>query len=376
MAAAPGSTGIALDYDDARARLTEAFVAAEQAVAGGTGSAADAVAAFGARVFASAAQSYREALLGCALARALDPRADIHLPYAAHGERAFNGRTLDERVINPFLKERNVPSSKGPYLAAFRRSVRFVPATGDGLRDRAGYEAMLAYIAALEAADANGVEALLYDLCTRFVQLRDRSLVPLVRLIRMSLDQQGAIVAGLLASRSGGRFPVFITAAMLEALRDRFALPWTIAVQGINTADAASGAGGDIVVRDNRSDVVVMAIEVTERPIDRSRIVSTFTSKIAIDRIPEYLFLYTDAEPDAEARRAAFGYFAQGHDILFLQVEAWVRNCLGIVGAAGREGFIARLLDHLNTPEVPSALKQRWNELAGAVAAGTGAPPA
>lgn len=365
--------GIALDYDRARALLAEAFAAAERAVAAGSDGGLAEVAACGAKVFASASQSYREALLGCALARGLDPHIDIRLPYAAHGPRAFNGRTLDERVVNPFLKERSVPSSKGPYLAAFRRSVRYVPATGDGLRDRGGFEAMLAYLAVLEAADGAGIAALLRDLCMRFVRLRDRSRVPLVRLIRMSLDQQGAIVAGLLASRSGGRFPVFITAAMLEALRDSFALPWTIAVQGINAADAASGASGDIVVRDSRNDTVVIAVEVTERPIDKNRIVGTFTSKIAIDRITEYLFLYTDAEPDAEARRAAFGYFAQGHDILFLRIEEWVRNCLGIVGAAGREGFIQRLLDHLDTPDVPSALKQRWNELAGAVAAGT--PP-
>ena len=362
--------GASIDYDQARALIERVFAEVEDSTAESLEQSVASASEAGDRLFSGRVQSYREALLGCALIRVIDPTLDIRLPYVAHGDRAYNGRTLDERVINPFLKAHNIPSSKGPYLAAFRRSVRFVPATGEGLRDRAGYEAMLDWIAILESAAPDRAESLLRDLCFRFARLRDRSRVPLVRLIRMSLDQQAAVISGLLVTRSGGRFPVFFIAAMLEALRDRFVLPWDISVQGINTADAATGAGGDIEVHDRETGAIVMAIEVTERPIDRNRVVSTFTSKIAADRIPEYMFLYTNAEPDAEARKAAFSYFAQGHDILFLRVESWVYNCLGMVGASGREAFIRRFLDRLNSQEVPSALKQRWNELANIVAAG------
>lgn len=368
MARSGRSRGPSIDYDRARTLIEEIFAEVENAAAGASEQAAAAISEAGDRLFASAVQSYREALLGCALIRVIDPTLDIRQPYVAHGEHAFNGRTLDERVINPFLKAHNIPSSNGPYLAAFRRSVRFVPSTGGGLRDGAGYKAMLDWITALETANPDRAISLLRDLCFRFARLRDRSRVPLVRLIRMSLDQQATIIARLLRIHSGGRFPVFITAAMLEALRDRFALPWNISVQGINTADAATGAGGDIEVHDSKTGAMVMAIEVTERPVDRSRIVSTFASKIAAERIQEYMFLYTDVPPDPDARKAAFGYFAQGHDILFLQVESWVCNCLGVVGPSGREAFIGRFLDRLDSQEVPSALKQRWNELANVVA--------
>ncbi|MGQ9779186.1 MAG: hypothetical protein ACUVRM_04805 [Bacillota bacterium] len=77
-------------------------------------------------LFASTVQSYREALLGCAIARIVNPEIDIRSPYdKQQGPRAFSGRSLDEKVINPFLTERRIPCSRGPYLASFRKEYPF-----------------------------------------------------------------------------------------------------------------------------------------------------------------------------------------------------------------------------------------------------------
>jgi len=48
-------------------------------------------------------------LIGCALARLHDDEIDITKPYMNQGDDAFNGRTLDERVVNPFLQENEIP---------------------------------------------------------------------------------------------------------------------------------------------------------------------------------------------------------------------------------------------------------------------------
>jgi len=101
-------------------------------------------------IFNSKTQSYREVLLGCALIHLIDPAVNVRLPYINHGEGSFNGRSLDEYSINPFLQEQLFPCSKGPYLAAFRRSVKLLPETADGLRDKTGYFAMLDLLAVLE----------------------------------------------------------------------------------------------------------------------------------------------------------------------------------------------------------------------------------
>ena len=124
-------------------------------------------------VFASGTQAYREVLLGCILAKLEDPDIDVHKPYMAHGKHAFNGRTLDERVVNPFLHDRRVPCSRGPYLSTFRRNVAFVAATRRGLRDKEGYDALLHILRHTNEAGGAQVGALLRNVLTRFIELRD-----------------------------------------------------------------------------------------------------------------------------------------------------------------------------------------------------------
>lgn len=68
-------------------------------------------------VFSSGTQAYREALLGCFLAKLIDSATNVRKPYVSQGEDAFNGRTLDERVVNPTLQQRRVPSSRGHFSA-------------------------------------------------------------------------------------------------------------------------------------------------------------------------------------------------------------------------------------------------------------------
>ena len=48
---------------------------------------------------------------------------------------------------------------------------------------------------------------------------------------------------------SGGRFPVLLTVAMFQTIREAFGLDWEIDWQGIDVADRASEVGGDITIR-------------------------------------------------------------------------------------------------------------------------------
>lgn len=155
-------------------------------------------------LFVTKVQSYREALLGCAIARIVDPQIDLSLPYTEQGDNAFSGRSLDEQVVNPFLVLKKIPCSKGPYLAVFRRNVRFVPETAVGLKDKEGYQAFLAYLTELKQADDQHALHLLRYLLYRFVELREKSAVQLARLPRISLEQIKQLTEALLSRRSGG----------------------------------------------------------------------------------------------------------------------------------------------------------------------------
>lgn len=353
--------GRAVDYDDAGGLLEEEFANAERDfLADAPPGVPPHVAAAADRLFASRTQAFREALVGCALARITDPQINIRLPYVNQGDDAFNARTLDERVVNPFLQDRNVPCSKGPYLSAFRRNIRFEPETARGLRDRVAYAAFLEFVSALEAAAAEEARAHLRYLLRRFVQLRGESDIPLARIQRLSLEQYGVLADALLRTPSGGLLPVLLAVATFQTVRECFGLEWEIDWQGINVADRASGVGGDITVR--RGGRVVLAVEVTERPIDRARVVSTFNTKIAPHGIGDYLFFFSSAAPADEAYAVARQYFAQGHDISFLPVRDWLLHTLGTVGPRCRGTFTSAFLELLGRRETPANLKLAWNE--------------
>jgi len=260
---------IRIDIESAKTLLQSEFEQAESAYLQASPPVVDPLLREAADIlFTTRTQAFREALLGCALARVIAPDIDITLPYASHGSNAFNGRTLDEQVVNPFLVSRQIPCSRGPYLAVFRRSVRFTREMREGLRDKRGYDAFLRYIDALKQADPNHSRIILRYLLYRCVELRESSRVPVVALERMSLEQIAQIVANLLSRPSGGVLPVLIAVALVNTIKRVYRLAWRIEWQPSHVADRASGVGGDITVWDGEQ--IYLVIEVTEREVDRA----------------------------------------------------------------------------------------------------------
>lgn len=351
-----------LDYDKAKRLIEGVFVKAEVSVIQGSPpSIATSARSQIDTVFQSRTQAYREVLLGCIVARIQDIGINIRQPYVDQGPNTFSGRGLDERVINPFLQEKRIPCSRGPYLSVFRRSVRFDESTREGLRDKAGYDAFLAAIEHVESfeQDSELLDVLLY-LLYKFAELRESASVPLSRLQRISLQQYDDLVSGLLDTPSGGRFPVLLAVAAFTTIQQHFHLDWEVRWQGINVADAATGAGGDIsIVSGGRT---LMAAEVTERPVDRSRVVTTFNAKIAPATLEDYMFLIGSREPTAEAREQAQRYFPQGHDVNFVEIKKWIFMLLATVGSSGRSTFNKSLIGLLDGPDIPRGLKVAWND--------------
>lgn len=353
--------GRPIDYTVAQQVLDQEFANAEQDHAAGIPVAVPNEFALAVDLlFQSRTQAFREALVGCAIARIVDDLIDITSPYMKHGDTAFNGRTLDERVVNPFLRDRAIPCSVAPYLSALRRSIRFVPETAIGLRDQRAWDAMLKAVAFLQQANQQTARDYLRFVLYFFLDLRAAAQINLARINRLSLEQHENLIDCLLALPSGGLMPVLLSVAMFQTLNASFALNWNIEWQGINVADRIAGAGGDITISANEQ--TILAVEVTERTIDRARVVSTFTTKILPNAIDDYLFLFTIALPTAEARTVAQQYFAQGHEIGFLSVKTWIVNCLGIIGHQNRSLFVDNFLALLAGPDVPAALKVGWND--------------
>lgn len=316
-------------------------------------------AAFGA-VFASKTQSYREVLLGCALAHWLCPEVNIRLPYVKQGPDAFNGRSLDEQVVNPFLMSRQIPCSKGPYLATFRRNVRLDVSARAGLRDQAGYDAMLTVLDVIEGARGGEARWPVLCLLQKFMELRERSVIQLASVTRMSVEQYRVFLGALLHNQSGGLIPMLLTEAVFETLNRQFDCGWRIERQGINAADGATGAPGDITIY--KEGRIFKAIEVTERPIEETRVMTTFHTKISTSGVSDYLFVYTAAAPSDGAYEAAKLYFAQGYDINFVKLGNLAVSAFLAGDAGTRAVFMDVMLSLLQKPEVPAAVKTAWND--------------
>ncbi len=351
----------AIDYEAARETLQAAFALAETDFASGSRAAvppdlAQAVE----QLMKSGTQAYREVLIGCCLARILDTQIDIRLPYANQGDVAYNGRSLDEFVVNPFLQQHRIPSSRGPFLSVFRRSVTFTPEIRGGLRDKVGFDALLTFISALSDVEPRIASSYLRHLLTGFVALREASNIPLAHVQRLSIEQYETLLARLLQVPSGGRFPVILAVAMFQTVRKSFDLDWQIEWQGINVADRASDVGGDITVRSEGA--VVLSIEVTERPIDRARVEAIFNNKVLTHRLTDYIFFHGEVAPTSEARLLARRYFGQGHDISFVPIRQWLAYSLVTVGTRNRPEFTAQVIALLGEADIPASLKLAWNE--------------
>lgn len=359
-----------LDYARAHELLEENFPLAEQALLNRlVPDLADSARANCDILFTSKTQAYREVLLGCTIARLIDRTVDIRQPYIDQGPHAFTGRSLDERVVNPFLQDRRVPSSRGGYLSVFRRSVQFNESIRSGLRDKEGYDAFLAALSYLETVSSElDLLAFLRYMLYKFADLREAASVPLSRLQRISLSQYDTLITGLLATQSGGLFPVLLVVGMFETLKSAFGLAWEISWQGINVADAASKAGGDITI--SVDGQTILAVEVTERPVEKSRLVATFNNKITPAGLEDYLFFVGAAGTAPDARTQAHHYFAQGHEVNFVDVREWLLMSLATVGKAGRMIFNKQLMDLLETSNVPQAMRVNWNDNISALLSG------
>jgi hypothetical protein len=360
-----------LDYKKAEEILSSSFKSAEREVlTSSRGASKDSSLSNDLdAVFGSTTQAYREVLLGCLLARILEPAIDISKPYVGLGESAFNGRTLDEKVINPFLQNHSIPCSRGPYLSVFRRSVRFVPETRAGVRDKIGFDALLSSIDRIMATKDRGeLDQVFHELLLRFVELREAANVPISKIRQISVEQYGILFDGLLSFPSGGLIPTLLVVTTFKTIANSFNLDWGIEWQGINVADRAAGAGGDVTLSSNGK--TILAVEVTERPIDKTRVVATFNTKIAPQGIEEYLFLVSGSGPSEDAIGVARQYFAQGHEINFAHIRDWILMILSILGRTGRQDFTKEFLTLLEGNDVPTAVKVAWNDRVKALIAG------
>lgn len=311
------------------------------------------------RLFSSETQAYREALVGCALARVLDPEIDVRLPATEHGDNSFSGRSLADRVVTPFFRGKAVPISASPYLSSLRGGARFITGGEPRIqRDKDGFAALVSVVDYLRQLPDGEAREFLRFLLWRFVQLRETGNIALKQFAKPNLEQLGALIDGLSKVKSGGRFPAFLATAMFQTIGECHELGWEVEFQGINVADKFTGAVGDITIR--KDGEIVLGIEVTERAISKGRVTQTFDEKVSPTGLADYLFV-TTAKPDDEALSAARSYTAVGHEMNFVELRSWLISNLATIGPRCRALFQQKMLALVAGDGSTADLKVAWN---------------
>jgi SacI-like restriction endonuclease len=313
------------------------------------------------RLFLSETQAYRDALPSCVIARIVDPEIDIRLPATAYGEKAFSGRSLADKVVTPFLRDRSVPTSASPFLSALRGGAKFVRGSEPPRiqRDKAGFAALVDIVNYLHENNTETARNYLRYLLRRFIMLRESHNITLKRISKPNLEQLSRLIHGMLTVKSGGRVPPLLATAMFQTISQCHALGWEVEFQGINVADKASGAVGDITI--SKGGTVILGVEVTERSIDQARVTSTFNQKVGPSGLADYLFI-TTVSPEEGALAAARRYTGVGHEMNFVPLAEWLVHNLATVGPACRSMFQAKMIDLLSARGVPAEIRVAWND--------------
>lgn len=312
------------------------------------------------QIFASKTQAFREGLVGCAVAHILDPKIDIRYPATKYGDNSFSGRAVSETIIAPFLRAKRIPISVSPYLSALRGGAQFVKDKPPReLRDKAGWEALVDLVDYLKDLDEPSSRKYLTYLLRRFIRLRESTNILLKKTDRPNLELLSILTEELLKVKSGGRLPVVLAVAMFRTLSECHKLGWEVAFQGINVADKASGAVGDITI--TKAGSILLGVEVTERPVDSGRVELVFDDKVSPKGLTDYLFITTH-KPEPDAITKARGYTAVGHEMNFVDLHPWLIHNLSTVGPACRAIFQSHVIKQLEEEGIPADLKVAWND--------------
>jgi hypothetical protein len=226
-------------------------------------------------------------------------------------------------------------------------------------RDKDGYAALVEIVDYLRELDAETARNYLRYLLRCFIVLRESHNITLKRISKPNLEQLSHLIEGMLTVKSGGRIPSLLATAMFQTISECHSLGWEVEFQGINVADKASGAVGDITIR--KDGALVLGVEVTERPIDQARVTLTFNQKVSPSGLGDYLFI-TTAKPEDGALAAARRYTSVGHEMNFVPLAGWLVHNLATVGPVCRSLFQSNMIELLGAQGVPAEIRVAWND--------------
>ena len=168
----------------------------------------------------------------------------------ATADGRWDPRSFCSRVVVPWVRRNHdvLGRSSDPYVNNPLRRPRLDEGMGS-LSNRREWKALVAFLSELQSEGSqSAVEATLVR-CLKSIarRLSAQSVVyPVPR--RIGLGQLCGLLDRYLEVSDGGLRPMIVVTALMRTLGEAFSIFTRVETQGLNEADAASGAPGDVVV--------------------------------------------------------------------------------------------------------------------------------
>lgn len=317
------------------------------------------------QVFAAATQSYAKAAIVQTLGKAtmLGLNA-LTVQKGLDDDSAWDARTFARATFVPWNEEsRPFTHTADPYVSNPLRIPRFDAVARQKARDKDGFDALVALLTQIEAADSeqiarNNLVEVLVGL-RRF--LSDKSVeYPLP--LRASIETVIGAVERYLSEKSGGARLQAIVAALFNSLLAAGFRIKDVSAGHINAADAGTGRGGDVEFQGGDAR---FAIEVKDRPLTKDEFIASI-EKARVAEVSDLMFVVRSSLIlDANFENGYFSselrkQFSSGLNIYVERFDQFLKIVLSLIGESGRHGFLQEVGSSLENQSAQIGHKWAW----------------
>lgn len=273
------------------------------------------------RLVNSGLVSIRYAFVTQLLGKIADPARSL-LAFQLGGQEAgaWDARSFCTAVVVPWVADNHgvMGASLDPYVNNPLR-VPLLERDAPGRRYQAEWNALYDFLEPLDNAPPEEIKAAfrrcLASVARRLAGQAFRYQIP----VRVSLPALCETLGAYLDEPSGGHRPLAVAAAMMRVLGDGFSIFARVEAQGLNEADAAGGAPGDVMCygADGR---MVLAVEVKDRALTLADVRGSTRKAREADIALTNLLFAVPAIGEPEAIAAAQGEWAAGLNVYVVDI--------------------------------------------------------
>lgn len=319
--------------------------------------------------------SIRYALVTQLLGKFASPSRDILCLQRGQSEGAesagrWDPRSFCSKVIVPWVQDSDgvLGSSSDPYVSKPLRRGR-LDDWNTPLRQKSEWEKLVRILEEVQNLGDEAVIETTLRRCLRSIARRYQELqvsFPVPR--RVSLEQTIEITDRFLSEKSGGERPLVVADALMRTVGKAFRLFDEVLRQGVNEADSASGAAGDIICIRNDEELsleeIVLVVEVKDRNLSLTELNASI-EKARKSNVSGLLFVVPGLEASEKSAIAdrANREWTQGMNIYFGQLNDLMRAAFSFMNERFRTEFLREIGIGINKLAVQPTLRLVWSNL-------------